>query len=145
MYGGAIVVATSLVRTGATDWLSETVFSQLELPPFLFLSFLAIFTMLITEGVSNVAAVAIILPLAFSIGDIYQISPIVMTLSVALPGGLAFNLPMGSPPNAIAFSSGFYRVEDALKRGAVITIVAWISYMLVAGFYWPLIGLSITG
>ncbi len=145
MYGGAIVVATSLVRTGATDWLSETVFSQLELPPFLFLSFLAIFTMLITEGVSNVAAVAIILPLAFSIGDIYQISPIVMTLSVALPGGLAFNLPMGSPPNAIAFSSGYYRVEDALKWGAVITFIAWMSYILVAGFYWPLIGLSITG
>jgi sodium-dependent dicarboxylate transporter 2/3/5 len=143
MYGGAIVVATSLVETEATTWLSETVFSQLNLAPFMFLVFLAIFTMLITEGVSNVAAVAIILPLAFSVAEIHNINPVIITLSVALPGGLAFNLPMGSPPNAIAFSSGFYRVEDAVKMGVVMMFIAWISYILVARFYWPLLGLEI--
>ncbi|GAB6137411.1 SLC13 family permease [Halanaerobaculum tunisiense] len=143
MYGGAIVVATSLVETGATKWLSSAVFSQLDLPPYAFLVFLAIFTMVLTEGVSNVAAVAIILPLAFSIGDIYEINPVIITLSVALPGGLAFNLPMGSPPNAIAFSSGYYRVDEAIKLGSILLLVSWISYALVARYYWPLVGLEI--
>ncbi|GAB6099394.1 SLC13 family permease [Halanaerocella petrolearia] len=143
MYGGAIVVATSLVETGATNWLSKAVFSNLELSPFTFLIFLAIFTMMITEGVSNVAAVAIILPLAYSIGDIYNINPVIITLSVALPGGLAFSLPMGSPPNAIAFSSGYYRVDEAVRLGVILMLVAWVSYILVAKFYWPLIGLEI--
>ena len=143
MYGGAIVVATSLVETGATSWLSHTVFANLELAPFTFLIFLAIFTMVMTEGVSNVAAVAIVLPLAFSIGEIYNINPIIITLSVALPGGLAFSLPMGSPPNAIAFSSGYYRVDEAIKLGVILLLVAWISYIIVAKFYWPLIGLKI--
>jgi sodium-dependent dicarboxylate transporter 2/3/5 len=143
MYGGAIAVATSLVRTGATDWLSGAVFSHLELSPFVFLIFLAIFTMALTEGISNVAAVAIILPLAYSIGDIYQINPIIITLSVALPGGLAFSLPMGSPPNAIAFSSGYYRISDVVKFGVILMMVSWLVYILVAKFYWPLIGLEI--
>jgi sodium-dependent dicarboxylate transporter 2/3/5 len=143
MYGGAIVVATSLVETGATEWLAHAVFANLDLSPRVFLGFLAIFTMLITEGVSNVAAVAIVLPLAYSIGGIYGINPIIITLSVALPGGLAFTLPMGSPPNAIAFSSGFYRVKDIVKLGLFLMFVSWIAYLLVSNFYWPLLGLEI--
>jgi sodium-dependent dicarboxylate transporter 2/3/5 len=143
MYGGAIAVATSLVRSGATTWLSETIFTHLALPPFIFLVFLAIFTMLVTEGISNVAAVAIILPLAYTIGEIYHINPIIITLSVALPGGLAFSLPMGSPPNAIAYSSGYYRISDVVKFGVILMLVSWIAYILVARFYWPLIGLEI--
>lgn len=144
MYGGAIVVATSLVKTGATDWLSQAVFAQVELPPFIFLVCLVIFTNLLTEGVSNVAAVAIVLPLAYSVGEAYSLNPIIITLSVALPGGLAFMLPMGTPPNAIAFSSGFYRVQDAVKLGIMLDVIAWLIYILVARFYWPLIGLKIT-
>ncbi|MGM0501996.1 MAG: SLC13 family permease [Bacillota bacterium] len=143
MYGGAIVVATSLVKTGATEWLSQTVFANLDLSPRVFLGFLAIFTMLVTEGVSNVAAVAIVLPLAFSIGDIYGINPIVITLSVALPGGLAFTLPMGSPPNAIAFSSGFYRVKDVIGLGLLLMMISWLAYLITSNFYWPLLGLDI--
>lgn len=143
MYGGAIVVATSLVKTGATEWLSQAVFANLDLSPRLFLGFLAIFTMMLTEGVSNVAAVAIVLPLAYSIGDIYGINPIIITLSVALPGGLAFTLPMGSPPNAIAFSSGFYRVKDVVKYGLFLMFISWLAYLIVSNFYWPLLGLEI--
>ncbi|MCC3145690.1 DASS family sodium-coupled anion symporter [Halanaerobium sp. Z-7514] len=142
MYGGAIVVATSLVETGATAWLSNQIFSRLDLSIFWFLALLALFTILLTEGVSNVAAVAVILPIAFSISDIYQLNPIIITLSVALPGGLAFMFPMGTPPNAIAFSSGYYKIEDSVKLGIILNIAGWFVYILVLKFYWPLLGLT---
>lgn len=141
MYGGAIVVASSLVETGVTEWLADIVFSGINVSPFVFLAGLAFFTTFLTEGVSNVAAVAVILPLAYSIGDVYQIHPILITLSVALPGGLAFMLPMGTPPNAIAFSAGYYRIEDAIILGLMLKLIGWIIFMLVARFYWPLLGL----
>lgn len=143
MYGGAIVVASSLVDTGVTEWLAKTIFSNLQLAPFVFLVGLALFTILLTEGVSNVAAVAIVLPVAFSVGDVYGINPVIITLSVALTGGLAFMLPMGTPPNAIAFSSGYYRIQDAVKWGLVLNVIGWSVYILVARFYWPLVGLRI--
>lgn len=143
MYGGAIVVASSLVETGVTDWIAARFFSQLELAPFLFIFLLAIFTSILTEGVSNIASVAVILPLAFSAAEAYSLNPILLTLSVALSGGLAFLLPMGTPPNAIAFSSGYYEVKDALKWGLLLKVIGWFIYILVARFYWPLIGLEI--
>jgi len=96
-----------------------------------------------TEGVSNVASVAVILPFAFSAAEAYNFNPIIVTLTVALSGGLAFLLPMGTPPNAIAFSSGYYEIKDALKWGMLLKVIGWIIYILVAKFYWPLIGLEI--
>ncbi|MFP4372169.1 MAG: SLC13 family permease [Halanaerobium sp.] len=143
MYGGAIVVASSLVETGVTDWMAERFFSQIELAPILFIFLLAVFTSILTEGVSNIASVAVILPLAFSAAEAYSLNPILLTLSVALSGGLAFLLPMGTPPNAIAFSSGYYEIRDALKWGLLLKVIGWIIYIIVARFYWPLIGLDI--
>jgi len=143
MYGGAVVIASSLVETGVTNWLAETVFAPLELLPFVFVIILIIFTSILTEGVSNVASVAVILPFAFSAAEAYSLNPIMITLSVALSGGLAFLLPMGTPPNAIAFSSGYFKVSDALKWGALIKIIGWIIHILVVKFYWPLVGLEL--
>lgn len=143
MYGGAVVVASSLVETGVTDWMSARFFSQLEIVPFLFIILIAIFTSVLTEGVSNVASVAVILPLAYSAAEAYSLNPIFLTLSVALSGGLAFLLPMGTPPNAIAFSSGYYEIKDALKWGLLLKVLGWIIFILVAKLYWPLIGLDI--
>ncbi len=143
MYGGAVVVASSLVETGVTTWMADTIFAPLDLAPFIFMVILAVFTSMMTEGVSNVASVAVILPFAFSAAEAYNFNPVIVTLSVALSGGLAFLLPMGTPPNAIAFSSGYFKVEDALKWGAVIKIIGWIIYILVFRYYWPLVGLEL--
>ncbi|ACL70977.1 SLC13 family permease [Halothermothrix orenii] len=143
MYGGAIVVASSLSITGAAAWLSSTIFSSISVSPFIFIAVITLVTKLLTEGISNVAAVAIILPLAFSWGEISQINPIATTLAVALSGGLAFCLPMGTPPNAIAFSAGYYRISDVLKVGVILNIISWVVVLLISKFYWPLLGINL--
>lgn len=141
MYGGAIALATTLAETSVVGWISRTFFAQLNISSFIFLILLALFTILLTECVSNVAAVAIVLPLAYSFADVYFTNPVIVTLTVALTGGLAFMLPMGSPPNAIAFSSGYYKIQDAILWGILMNLIGWGVYILVLRYYWPLIGL----
>ncbi|MEJ6949814.1 SLC13 family permease [Natronospora cellulosivora (SeqCode)] len=141
MYGGAIALATTLAETSVINWISKTFFSNIGISSFVFLILLALFTILLTESVSNVAAVAIVLPLAYSFAGLYDINPVIVTLTVALNGGLAFMLPMGSPPNAIAFSSGYYKIQDAILWGIVMNVIGWGVYILVLRYYWPLIGL----
>ncbi len=143
MYGGAIVIASSLVETGVTEWLAQSFFADLKLPGLLFVIFIALFTSILTEGVSNVAAVAVILPLSFSVAEAYQLNPVMITLTVALSGGLAFLLPMGTPPNAIAYAAGYYRIQDAVKWGLFLKIIGWFIYILLVKFYWPMVGLEI--
>ncbi len=143
MYGGAIVIATSLTRTGAAEWLSQTIFDFLPQSTIVMLIVIIIITKFLTEGVSNVAAVAIILPIAFSMGDILSLNPMIITYVVALTGGLAFMLPMGAPPNAIAYSSGYLEISEVVKVGFVLNIISMILLYVIALYIWPLLGLKL--
>ncbi len=144
MYGGAISLGSALVSTGATRWLTDILLSDRTLTPISFLIVLSLFSIFLTEGVSNTAAVAIILPIGFSAGDALGINPLATVFIVAVPSGLAFTLPIATPPNAIAYSSGYYEITDILKPGLILNIVSWIVFILVARTYWPMIGLNLT-
>jgi sodium-dependent dicarboxylate transporter 2/3/5 len=62
---------------------------------------------------------------------------------VAVPAGIAFMLPVGTPANAIAFSSGYMRLTDMLWPGLALNIVAYILFNLLVFYYWPLVGVHI--
>src|SRR5262245_66112844 len=93
---------------------------------------------------SHSAVVALLMPVALGIARQYGMDLRVMAPIVALPSGLAFTLPVGTPGNAIAYSSGYLRLRDMLVPGALLVVIAWIAFNLVVRFYWPLIGLTLT-
>ena len=106
MYGGAIAIGSALASTGAAEWAAMTVLDNLTLTSVIVVLILPLIAIFLTEAISNSACVAILIPIGFSIGDIVGISPIIMVFLIAIPSGLAFILPMGTPPNAIAYSAG---------------------------------------
>jgi sodium-dependent dicarboxylate transporter 2/3/5 len=65
-----------------------------------------------------------------------------MTLAVAIPAGLAFSLPISSPPNAICFSAGYYNVREVVRRGVILSCIALGVFLLLMAFYWPLLHLG---
>jgi sodium-dependent dicarboxylate transporter 2/3/5 len=144
MYGGAISMGSALVTTGAVEWIADTVLNNGYPNPFVMLIIISLVAKFLTEGVSNSAAVAILLPIGFSLGAVIDINPIAMTYMVAVPAGLAFILPMGTPANAIAYSSGYYEIKEILLPGLVLNLISWIVFILMALTYWPLIGISLT-
>ena len=92
---------------------------------------------------SHSAVVALLMPVALGIATQFGIDPRVMAPAVALPSGLAFTLPVGTPGNAIAYSSGYLRLRDMLVPGSVMVVIAWAAFNLVAIYYWPLIGVTL--
>jgi sodium-dependent dicarboxylate transporter 2/3/5 len=53
--------------------------------------------------------------------------------------------PISTPPNAIAFSSGYYLFKDVAKPGAIMGAASWVVMQGIIWFYWPLIGYHLTG
>jgi sodium-dependent dicarboxylate transporter 2/3/5 len=143
MYGGAISIGSALVETNAASWVSHQIMQNIVLSPFLFLLLVSLIAKFLTEGISNAACVSILLPIVFEIGDIYAINPIATVLIVAIPSGLAFVLPMGTPPNAIAYSSGYYEIRDIMVPALILNIVSWIIFVIMALIYWPLVGINL--
>jgi sodium-dependent dicarboxylate transporter 2/3/5 len=141
MYGGAIALAAALEITGAAKWMVTYALGSLPLDPFILIGFVAVISMILTEAMSNAAVVALVLPIAFELGEaVPGVSPLVMVFSVALPAGLAFSLPIGTPPNAIAYSARYHRIRDSLRVGVILNLAALTTFLVVAKFYWTRIG-----
>lgn len=141
MYGGAIALGVAIDRTGAARWLVESYMSGITIPPLAAVVLVMVATMLLSEFMSNVAAVAVMLPLAFSLGGQLGASPVALTLAASIGAGLDFAFPFSSAPNTIVFASGYLRMTDVVRAGGVMTILSAIIVALVAWLWWPLIGL----
>jgi sodium-dependent dicarboxylate transporter 2/3/5 len=141
MYGGAIAIGKALTETGAIEALVVEYLPFEQIPSFAILVILAVISILLTEGISNAAAVAVLIPLGFGIANKCGLSPILIVFAVTIPAGLPFCLPMGSPPNAISYSAGYYSIREMVRAGILMNLAAILVLMLVMRFYWPLIGL----
>jgi len=136
MYGGAISVGKALAVTGAAHWMATHLLPQ-EMSVLLLFALLAVLTLLLTEGVSNAAAVAILLPVAVPLGMGVGVDPVQMALTVGIVSGFAFMLPMGTPANALVFSTGFISMWSMIGRGALLSSCTWLCFMLCVIFWWP--------
>jgi sodium-dependent dicarboxylate transporter 2/3/5 len=140
MYGGAIALGIAIDRSGVAHWIAQSALGDIRIPPYLAVVGLAVSTLVLSEFMSNAAAVAVMLPLGFSLGSQLGASPEALVLASSIGGGLAFTLPISSAPNTIAFASGYLRMTDFARVGTVMTLVSIAILCLVARFWWPLIG-----
>ena len=143
MYGGAICLGFAMGKTGATRWLVDISNIELIQSPFVLIMAISLFAIFLTEAMSNTAVVALLMPITIGVAIDFSINPIIMTLAVTVPSGLAFILPMGTPAVAIAHSSGFVTLGNAFKGGLILKIVSWIIFNFFAYYYWPLLGLRL--
>ena len=138
MYGGAIALGKALAQTHALEWFARQVVDP-GASPFMVVVLMATVAIILTEGISNSAAVAVLLPIGYSLGEMTGVSPAMMTLAVTIPAGLAFLLPISSPPNAISFSAGHYSVREVVQLGWPMTVCALIVVIGVMGIWWTLV------
>lgn len=141
MYGGAIALGVAIDRSGAAEWLVGQVAGDFRIPAAVGLIILAIATLLLSEVMSNAAAVAVMLPLGFSLAGQIGASPVALVLATSIGAGLAFTLPISSAPNAIAYASGYLGMTDFIRVGTVVTVTSMVILLLVALLWWPLIGI----
>jgi len=142
MYGGAICLGYAMEKSGGALWLAENVITKLVHSPVALIVFLCIVSSFLTEGISNSAVVALMMPIAIELGKSFNLDPCLLTLILTIPSGLAFVLPMGTPANAIVFSSGHILMRDLIVSGIVIKLLSIALLLLSAKFYWPLLGLQ---
>lgn len=145
MYGGAICLGAAINKSGAAAWLAEVTVSRYAIGGVSVVLIMSFAGILLTEAMSHSAVVALLMPVALGVAQKFGMDPSVMTLAVAVPAGLAFTLPVGTPANAIAYSSGYLTIREMVLPGSIMVLAAWLLFNVLANFYWPLLGLSVVG
>jgi sodium-dependent dicarboxylate transporter 2/3/5 len=143
MYGGAICLGAAMNKSGAANWIAQTTISGYATGGTTVVAILSFLGIVLTEAMSNSAVVALLMPVSLGIAQEFAMDPRVMALVVAVPAGLGYTMPIGTPANAIAYSSGHLNIRDMVVPGLVLAVASWLTFNLVANFYWPLLGLSI--
>ena len=141
LFGGGLSLAGALFDTGIIDLIGKQ-FEGANLSAFYIVLGLAMVSLFLTEVMSNVALVAIFLPVVSGIAAGLGIAPLEVCIPITLASSCAFMLPMSTPPNAIVFASGYLKVSDMVRVGVILNM---ITILVVATLIYQLIPLVFTG
>ncbi len=137
LYGGAITLGIGMQQTGAGSWIAHNLFTILSGNPYSIIFGLILFTIILTNVMSNTGAVAVLLPIGFAIAnEIPSLSPLLSSMIIALSGGLAFVFIIATPGNAITYSAGYFTTKDLFKAGSIANIICLFIIFAIAIFYW---------
>ncbi|HEX8269870.1 MAG TPA: DASS family sodium-coupled anion symporter [Flavobacterium sp.] len=134
LFGGGLTLGVLVESSGLGAILIAGVMEfGKEIPLFLFLWLIVLFSIALTEFMSNTASAALILPLLYTLAVQSNINPMILVLPATIATSYGFMLPVGTPPNAMVFSTGFIPQTEMMKVGFAINII--FSIILTLFFY----------
>ncbi len=100
----------------------------------LFVIFL--FTVIITQFISNAASVAIILPVAIEFADTIGITANAIIILILFAASQSFLTPMGYQTNLMVYGPGRYKFFDIAKYGLGLTTIMslFIPFLIILNF-----------
>lgn len=132
---GGLSLGLGVVKTGLDVWIGTHInLDGLNL--FVIVSIFAFIVILVSNFMSNTAATNIMLPLVVALVSSLGDSVVsFMVISVALCASCAMILPVSTPPNAIAFSSGRLNSKDFILLGIFAAIIGPVFILSLMSFY----------
>jgi len=94
---------------------------------------LVLATTLLTEVITNNAAVVVLFPIAMAVAVSAGLDPRIMAMTIAVVASSSFLTPMGYQTNTMVYGPGGYKFSDYLRAGiplnivvaATVTVTAW--------------------
>jgi len=126
LFGGGLSLSAQFTATGLSAWVGEQVAALQVLPLVFIIAAIAAIVLLLTELTSNTATAAAFLPLIGGVALGLGLDPMLLVIPVAIAATCAFMLPVATPPNAIAFSSGYIEIADMIKGGIWLNLIALV-------------------
>lgn len=139
LFGGGITLAHALETAGLIEQLGQWL-ARFSGNGFMLVLAITVISIFLSELMSNVAQVIVFAPVIAGLADALGMNPLMLGIPMTLAASCASMLPMGTPPNAIVFSSGLIRLHHMTKTGFIMNI---ISVILITIFCWFLIPLVI--
>lgn len=139
LFGGGISLANQLEKAGLIQQLGTWIAGYAGTNILLLVFLVTLISIFISEVMSNVAQVIVFAPVVAGIADALHISPLLLGIPMTLGASCAGMLPMGTPPNAIVFASGRLKLNDMVKTGFVMNIIATILITLFSYYLLPVL------
>lgn len=137
LFAGGLTIASAFQVSGTAQLVGESLAFTAELPVWLLLFCLCLAMSFLTELTSNTASTTLLMPVMAATAMQTGLPIELMMIPVVLSASCAFMLPVATPPNTVAFSTGYVSVSRMMREGVIlnllmaIAIATWCSFALV--------------
>lgn len=139
LFGGGIALANSLEKVGVMAQVGNWLAGFSNINGLALVLMVVVISIFLSEVMSNVAQVIVLSPVLASLADALHLDPLLLGIPMTLAASAAAMMPMGTPPNAIVFSSGHIRLKDMIKAGFAMNIISIILITLFCWFVLPMV------
>ncbi|PPK61508.1 SLC13 family permease [Malaciobacter canalis] len=136
LFGAGFSIAAAFASTGLANEIAHYLLDLVNLPVIFLIILVAALITFTTEVTSNTALISIALPIIYSLGQVADVNMTLILFVSTICASYAFMLPIATPPNAIAMSSGAVKVKDMAKFGLLFNILGIICITVIALVYW---------
>jgi di/tricarboxylate transporter len=139
LVAGMLPLGMAMEATGTAQYLANFVLDSLgDFGPTAVLGGMYLLAALITQAMSNAAAMVLIVPIALDTALGLGANYLTFTMAVVIGAVTSFLTPIGHKANVLVFGPGGYRFFDYSRVGALLTVVLLIVSMLFLPIFWPL-------
>jgi di/tricarboxylate transporter len=139
LVAGMLPLGMAMEATGTARYLADIMLHTLGgYGPIGLLAGTYLLAALITQAMSNAAAMVLIVPIAVDTAMGLGANHLTFTMAVVIGAATSFLTPIGHKANVLVFGPGGYRFFDYARVGALLTVVLLIVSTIFLPLFWPL-------
>lgn len=136
LFAGGICLAKGFVSSGMSDLIGLWLTEMISMPMYLLMALVCLLVTFMTEGTSNTASTALLMPILAAAALAAGISPELIMVPAAMSASCAFMLPVATGPNTVVFGTGQITTARMAREGFVINllgaaVISSVCYLLL--------------
>ena len=137
LLAGLIPLGIAMENSGTTNWLANNLIAiGGELSGYWILTFFYVVTSVLTEIISNNAAVVLLIPVAAKVATTLGLNPIAFMFAVTFAASNSFMTPIGYQTNTMVYGPGGYKFLDFTRIGGPLNLLmAIVTPILIVWIY----------
>jgi sodium-dependent dicarboxylate transporter 2/3/5 len=139
LFGGGFSLAAALDTHNVGQLLGHMVAGLGTAPEWLVLAVVIALVLAVGEFASNTAATAALVPVLAAIAEPLGVDAAVLVVTATMASSLSFMLPVGTPPNALAYGTGRVPLSRMMRTGFVLDLLAACVLLVVATWLLPVV------
>jgi di/tricarboxylate transporter len=139
LVAGMLPLGMAMEATGTAQYLANIMLDALgDYGPLALLAGMYLLVAVITQAMSNAAAMVLIVPIAVDSALGLGANHITFTMAVVIGAATSLLSPVGHKANVLVFSPGGYRFADYARVGALLTVALLIVSVVFLPLFWSL-------
>lgn len=135
--GAALGLGKALEASGTSAWIAKGILAPATQHPWVALIAVYAITSVLTELVTNNAAVALMFPLTHVVARDLDVSFMPFAIALMMAGSASFATPLGYQTNLMVYGPGGYRFTDFLRIGLPMNVLMGAAVVLWTPFVFP--------